>query len=93
MAAMKLRYPDGVPLDDLEVTQKYRLEFRSGMRVMVGELRAIVLKRGKPPALTILPDGKPFCVDLGIHKIKAITLAELDFRNSDYRDDGGGDLA
>lgn len=89
MAAMKIRYPEGVAIDDLEVTQKYRIDFRGTSKPITGELRQVLLRRGKVPALTILPDGKPMCVDLAITKIAKIEAVEADLRGSDYRDDEG----
>lgn len=88
---LKLRYPEGVPLDDLEPMQKYRIAFRGPAQSITGELRELLLCRGLVPRITILPDGKPHCVSVPINKIAAITVAEVDLSNSDYRDEDPDD--
>jgi len=89
---MKLQYPAGVAMDDLDVGQNYKLTMRHQVTPIVGEFRELKLRRQKPPRLVIMPRGKPHIVEIGIHKIEEIAVAELDLSNSDYKDDDPDDL-
>lgn len=86
---MKIRYPDGIPLDDLEISQRYQFEFRAQVQPLTGDLHRIDLRHGKPPTLVIMPVGARSQVAIPIHKIAKISVVDVDLNNSDYLDEGG----
>jgi hypothetical protein len=83
---MKLQYPAGVPLDDLDVGQTYVLTMRNTHDTVMGELHELRLKRRCVPRLIILPTGKPHVIEVPISKVAEIAVAEVDLTNSDYDD-------
>ena len=84
---MKLQYPAGVAMDDLDIGQNYKLTFRSKTLPIVGEFRELKLKRQKPPRIVIMPRGNPHIVQIPINQIAEIAVADIDLSNSDYSND------
>lgn len=74
---MKIRFPTGIPLDDLDVGSRYEFEMRN-QKLVAGRFLQLMLRRGWPPQLAVMPDGAAMQVVLRLPSIKEIRLAGVD---------------